>query len=346
MSFYNVDAHDMQSCARQDPSTKDRIIKWIRQLEYLQSPIISEAEDTHAPSTVTAMAASQAVSRAPSLLRLPVDEAVEELLPVTRSRITHPNQRSGTTGPASERGHPLAPVMQTIPLPQITEIETPSRSTTASKSRSIGNYAAGHPFGHPQNGTPHYQGGISGAHQVHHRPPSSMLAAAVPTGANPPAGYHFGLGQEIICYLNASLRYHESLRAVVKPLLSDMPPYPGHCWGARDEDGICEGALNIHFAYSTIPATYPPKTRMRLARPFGGKLIVTPTVGNQFVSVGDVQKAVIAWMRWEQPHVQDEGFRLTGREIARARDDTTVSVEVWVWRGLTSVGGDLWEIHL
>ncbi|XP_006459652.1 hypothetical protein AGABI2DRAFT_135022 [Agaricus bisporus var. bisporus H97] len=232
MSFYNVDAHNMRNRARQDPNTKERILKWIRQLEYLQSPIISEAEDTHAPSTVTAMTASQVPSRAPSLLRLPVDEAVEELLPVTRTRVAHPNQRSGTTGPASERGHPLAPVMQTIPLPQTTEIETPSRSTTASKSRSIEDYAAGHPFGYLPNGTPHYQGGISGAHQVHHRLPSSMPAAAVPTGANPPAGYH----QEIICYLNASLRYHESLRAVVKPLLSDMPPYPGHCWGARDED--------------------------------------------------------------------------------------------------------------
>jgi hypothetical protein len=87
---------------------------------------------------------------------------------------------------------------------------------------------------------------------------------------------------------------------------------------------------------------------MRLARPFGGKLVVTPTVGNQYVSVGDIQKTVVAWMRWEQPHLQDDGFRLTRRKAAHARDGTMIIVEVWVWRGLTKARGetDLWEIHI
>jgi hypothetical protein len=166
------------------------------------------------------------------------------------------------------------------------------------------------------------------------------LGADIPTTAGRP--------EQQLQLLAVELRHQEFIRPVVKPVLSDMPPYIGHGWGAYNEHMSVMGGLNIHFANSTVPATIPPQVRMRLARPFGGILVVTPMIGNQFVSVGDVQRTVIAWMRWEQPHVQDEGLQLTGRTTAWARDGTTRVVDVWVWRGLTKGSEEtgVWTINL
>src|SRR5262249_54978432 len=160
--------------------------------------------------------------------------------------------------------------------------------------------------------------------QQHHR--QSAVQSATASRSEQTTGQHRSLAVE--------LRHHETIRPVVKPVPSDMPAYEGHRWGARDQDGSETRGLNIHFPDSTAPATNPPATRMKLARPspFGGILVVRPTIGNQFVSVVDVQRTVIAWMRWEQPHVQDEGPQLTGTTIARARDGTTREVDVWVWK--------------
>lgn len=146
------------------------------------------------------------------------------------------------------------------------------------------------------------------------------------------------------------LRYQETLRAVAEPIITDTanPGHitdtadPGHMSGIRGE--------TIQFVSSTAPATNPPLVRLRLATPYGGRLIVNPAIDNPFVSVGDVQRTVISWMDRVQrmSDGEEDGPGLTRRKMVRARDGTAMEVSVWVWRGLVKVEGviDLWTIEL
>lgn len=106
----------------------------------------------------------------------------------------------------------------------------------------------------------------------------------------------------------------------------------------------------VHFIDSTVPATSPPLVRLRLATPHGGRLIMNPTMGNQFVSAGDVKRMIIAWMCGIEQviHGLEEGPGLAQRRAVRTRNGATMDVDVWVWRGLLKVMGsvDLWEIVL
>ncbi|KAF7771812.1 hypothetical protein Agabi119p4_6123 [Agaricus bisporus var. burnettii] len=290
--------------------------------------------------------ANQGWDQAPTRQALPTYGELEDIVLMATNRPALHNRRSAIHGPVNGPpvwDTPCAPLMRTIPLPSVTEEleELPQMSTPAGAVcpiQGLGN-----------------QDPIAIRRSLEHPPALMMRTIAPPpvgdalpdTRIASPALRHRADDREE-WHLKAELRYHDSIRPVVKPVLSDMLPYPGHRWGALELDESCVGDLNIHFAYSMAPATDLPLTRMRLLRPFGGKLVVTPTRGNQYVSVGDIQNTVVAWMRWEQPHLQDEGLRLTRREVARAQDNTTVRVEVWVWRGLTKVRGetDLWEIHL
>lgn len=151
--------------------------------------------------------------------------------------------------------------------------------------------------------------------------------------------------------VNAVLAYQRSLRPVVEPIVSDMPAYPGHMWGARDpyvDDRTTRGQT-VHFASSSAPATNPPLVQLRLATPHNRRLVVHSTVGNSFVSVSDVQRTVIAWMRRvEEMTYGQEGPGLTRKKRVRARDGTTMEVNVWVWSGLVKMEGgiDLWAIVL
>jgi hypothetical protein len=324
----------MHDHIRQDPDTNERIIQWIQQLES-QTPMTAQTEENPIPLAGTAGTASQSPLQTPILQSLPVDNVVV----LMETRMAYPNQRSGNHSPAGELGHPPTPMVLTIPLPQAEETEvTPFRLTIASAALSSQNGQVSHQL----TGTRFHP------HQAHHRGPS-LVRAGIPTIVNRPEhATRYRPVQQIQWDLNAALRFHNCIQPVVKPVLSDMLPYPGHRWGAKDPDSSCGGELNIHFPCSMTPATDPPLTRMRLSRPFGGKLVVIPAVGNQFVSVGDVQKAVVAWMRWEQPHVRDDGLKFTRRENVRAQNGLTMSVEVWIWRGLTkSIGeADVWEINL
>lgn len=334
----------MNNHFRHSPSNDNhRVAQWVTRQIRLQHRITRQAEDDQVAIAATGTSSESwyqsSVGQAP-----PVNETFEDNIFMTTVRGAPPTQRSAFHSPAGERNMwdtPCAPLLRTIPLPPVAEeLEDISlMSTIANASRPIRGLIYQHSNDRPQ---------------PWEYPPTPMMrpialppvgdALPTPTTSHSPqvrdSGQHW--------HLNHALRYHDSICAVVKPVLSDMLPYPGHRWGARDQDGNSPGELNVHFAYSAVPATDPPLTRVRLAKPFGGHLVVTPTIGNQYVSVGDIQKTVTAWMRWEEPHFQYEGIRVTGKKTARARDGTTMSVEVWVWKGLTKARGgtDLWEIHL
>ncbi|KAF9443215.1 hypothetical protein P691DRAFT_788325 [Macrolepiota fuliginosa MF-IS2] len=151
--------------------------------------------------------------------------------------------------------------------------------------------------------------------------------------------------------INTELEYRDIPRAVVSPVISDMPGYTGHMWGAAREDlgGVGEGRM-VHFVDSMAAATNPPQASLWIMTPQEETLLVGPRVGNAHVSVGDVQRAVIAWMRRIEYQARTEGriFGLTQRKLVQIRDRTVMEVVVWMWRGLLQVGGrlDLWAIQL
>lgn len=144
--------------------------------------------------------------------------------------------------------------------------------------------------------------------------------------------------------LDFELEYQCLPRPVVDPTVSfDMPPCTGHMWGARGP--------YIYFAYNTAPATNPPLMRLRLMTPgpYGTKLDVIPAASNQFVTVGDVKRVVITWMRGvEEMTYGLKSPALVQRITVRGRDGTAMAVDAWSWRGLVKVKDsvDLWAIQL
>ncbi|KAF9448822.1 hypothetical protein P691DRAFT_813557 [Macrolepiota fuliginosa MF-IS2] len=99
---------------------------------------------------------------------------------------------------------------------------------------------------------------------------------------------------------------------------------------------------NINFVSHVQPATNPPVGRLWLTFPDRYVYPVRSAMGNGYVSVDDVQRAVIEWMTW-----QPQSNILSRREII-SRQGTTVAVWVWVWRGLVQIGSDAtrWSVEL
>jgi hypothetical protein len=333
MPFDSTTSHDVNNHSQEGYNTDyQRIRRWIEQLEFFRASLTPLVAGSRSPSTASP------VQWMDSEARNEASTSQGGLRDDIRSTgLRHRHGWAGICGPISERNYPPAPLMLTIPLPQVNEENRAGSLTSRVASSDLS--AQGRSMGLPSIVTSDQLNGGS-AHQPHHRRVAVQSWSDIPATASRP-------GQQPP-FLAIELRHHELIRPVVKPVLCDMPPYSGHCWGAREEDGRAVRGLSVHFPDSAMPATNPPLARIRLARPFGGVLIVTPAIGNQFVSVGDVQRMVVAWMRWEQPHVQDEGLRLTGRMTARAQDGTQREVNVWVWRGLTMdrTEADVWKINL
>lgn len=180
--------------------------------------------------------------------------------------------------------------------------------------------------------------------------PDAATVTAVRAGNNQTLSSNLLIRQEPRV-LNINLENREIPRPVVSPVISDMPGYPGHMWGAvnGDVDNAGDGRI-VHFADSMAAATNPPQMRLVIITTWGEALVVEPRIGSQHVSVGDVQRTIIAWMRTIEQAAQTRGqrTRLTRRIVVRARDGTVMEVEVWMWRGLVRVGGSIgiWAIQL
>ncbi|EKM78933.1 hypothetical protein AGABI1DRAFT_107368 [Agaricus bisporus var. burnettii JB137-S8] len=327
MSFNNA-INEHSHSHRGFNTSNQRVVEWVAQQARIflpQTP--TEMGSSRAPSTAID---SQAWRQATAPPTTSTDGGLANIR--TTMGEVYPVQQSGIHGPVTEpstRGTPGAQLMRTIlPLPEVYELEENApMSIRGNVARPIQDLESQHPIG--------------GSRSWEYPPAPMMRTIALPPVADTPPDRERW-------QLNPALRYDDFTRPVVKPVLSDMLPYPGHRWAAWDQDESCAGELNIHFGYNMAPATDPPLSRMTLTRPFGGILAVEPDRGDQFVSVGAVQSTVVTWMRWEQPHVQGEGLQLSGETAARGRNGTMRTIEVWVWRGLTKARGEskVWEINL
>ncbi|KAJ3555064.1 hypothetical protein NP233_g12294 [Leucocoprinus birnbaumii] len=134
---------------------------------------------------------------------------------------------------------------------------------------------------------------------------------------------------------------------VVLPFSSDLPPYEGHLWGAVYNYRQAAGGRAIHFIDSTAPATQPPIRSMEVITGGSRSLPIFLRSGNEFITVGDVQRVVIAWMR-----SIDRLERLHGHHTGLLemwpvyQGSVGVNIEVWMWRGLDYERPGAWSLNL
>ncbi|KXN81180.1 hypothetical protein AN958_05895 [Leucoagaricus sp. SymC.cos] len=136
-----------------------------------------------------------------------------------------------------------------------------------------------------------------------------------------------------------------------------MPEYPEYLWGATASHVTrSEGGRRVHFEEINEPATNPTVSRMRIAT---GSLSDQSTHWLEvlrreapFVTIADVQRAVIGWMKQVKSTIHKQGVGSeAGPELSswiRLTDDDgdEIEVEVWTWRGLEPLDGSIesWQL--
>ncbi|KAF9444559.1 hypothetical protein P691DRAFT_333801 [Macrolepiota fuliginosa MF-IS2] len=155
---------------------------------------------------------------------------------------------------------------------------------------------------------------------------------------------------DAVAGIDARLAFHTRPRPVVRPAITFMPEFPEYLWGAVDDHvSYRESPMRIHFDEEPVPATNPPVHMMRIDTGFGDWLIIEPRRGSHYVSVVDVQRTVIQWMK-EIRFRAGETDRLRLSSWVRVADGegTELEVEVWVWMGLMHLGGTMetWVLKL
>ncbi|KAJ3555347.1 hypothetical protein NP233_g12233 [Leucocoprinus birnbaumii] len=146
--------------------------------------------------------------------------------------------------------------------------------------------------------------------------------------------------------IDAELRRSHERRPIVQPFSSDLPPYEGHLWGAVNDYRQAAGGRAIHFLDSRAPATQPPTRTMEVITGRNRSIPIFPRTGNEFVTVGDVQRVVIAWMRSIDKLERLHGQSADLSEMWPVHQDLDGGIEVWMWRGLGYERPGVWSLHL
>jgi hypothetical protein len=143
-------------------------------------------------------------------------------------------------------------------------------------------------------------------------------------------------------------------RAIAQPLFALVPTNPessDYLWGAvgiqvlGDDD-----SPSIDFERVFDPATEPPVVQMVIHTDAGNSITVDAEQGSPYVTVLDVQREIIRWMK--EMRTRSGIDDLTGqfsRWVRMVDDDgAEIEVEVWVWKGLRPLSMDLinWHLHL
>ncbi|KAJ3561503.1 hypothetical protein NP233_g10148 [Leucocoprinus birnbaumii] len=148
--------------------------------------------------------------------------------------------------------------------------------------------------------------------------------------------------------IHVDLFYTAEPRPVTQPVISDLPPFEGHMWGAVDDytESANEKQI-IHFVDSTASATQPPSRSITITTERGETIPIFPRSGSEFVTVGDVQRVVVAWMRIVEKGAWLQGQRagLSETMIVNSHLGCPIEVDVWMWRGLVNEGEGVWSIR-
>ncbi|EKM84393.1 hypothetical protein AGABI1DRAFT_89095 [Agaricus bisporus var. burnettii JB137-S8] len=208
--------------------------------------------------------------------------------------------------------------------------------------------------------------------------PDELPTVDEPTQQHPVAINH-GDGQwipEVLLFRNdirpkvdSRLAYGSESRAIALPAFTCMTVTPAHLWGAvgnpvlvgeNDPTTLTDSGnpvlaggndrKRVHFERAFDPATEPSVMRMIIRTDTDNIIIADAGQGRSYVTVVDVQRAVINWMK--ETRTRSGTNNLTRRFSKRLRmvdgDGADVEVEVWVWKGLRSLSTDMahWQLYL
>jgi hypothetical protein len=107
---------------------------------------------------------------------------------------------------------------------------------------------------------------------------------------------------------------------------------------------------SIDFERVFDPATEPPVVQMVIRTDTDNFVTVDAEQGSPYVTVVDVQRAIIHWMKETYGTSGDNNLTRRFSRWVRMLDDdgTEVEIEIWVWKGLSSLSTDMvnWYLHL
>lgn len=144
------------------------------------------------------------------------------------------------------------------------------------------------------------------------------------------------------------LRYTEQRRPVLEPLGIEVSSEDYLIWGAAMEAldelgmGITLGPLEDS-ERRIAPATSPPIRSIWIFPEDGSVIVVRKRPGMGFVTVADVQDAVIHWMEDNQDQIGPETISPSVWQGNPVQEELG-----WLWRGLVQRGErlDVWELRL
>ncbi|EKM84398.1 hypothetical protein AGABI1DRAFT_124707 [Agaricus bisporus var. burnettii JB137-S8] len=201
---------------------------------------------------------------------------------------------------------------------------------------------------------------------IQHPSAPRMVLNELPTIDEPtqqhPIVINHGIGQwipEVLLFRNdirpkvdSRLAYGNESRAIALPSFTCTLVTPAHLWGAVGNPVLVRGndRKRVSFEQAFDPATEPSVMRMIIRTDTDNIIIADAGQGQSYVTVVDVQRAVINWMK--ETRTRSGINSLTRRFSKRLGmvdgDGTEAEVEVWIWKGLMSLSTDMahWHLHL
>ncbi|KAF7784902.1 hypothetical protein Agabi119p4_1067 [Agaricus bisporus var. burnettii] len=209
--------------------------------------------------------------------------------------------------------------------------------------------------------------GRSARSAMQHPSAPRMVSNELPTIDEPtqqhPTVINDGIGQwipEVLLFRNdirpkvdSRLAYGNESRAIALPSFTCALVTPAHLWGAVANPVLLvrgNGRKRVSFEQAFDPATEPSVMRMIIRTDTDNIIIADAGQGQSYVTVVDVQRAVINWMKETRTRsgINSLTRRFSGMLRMVDGDGTEAEVEVWVWKGLMSLSTDMahWHLHL
>lgn len=147
--------------------------------------------------------------------------------------------------------------------------------------------------------------------------------------------------------LDPRLMYTQERRPVLEPLRFRVSSEEYLLWGAAiavpEEGGEGIDLGSVEEAEKRVaPATSPPVAMIWIATEDGAMIQIKPRTGMSFVTVADVQEAVVHWMEESRDEMEVQELVSGNASAENEQQDST-----WMWHGLVQLGQrlDAWELR-